>query len=137
VACILVVDDDQLVRSLLREALEWEGYSVIEAENGDTGLQAYQVKPADVVITDMQMPGMDGLEMIRELRRAFPRARIIAISGEKRALNMVKTLVQHTLEKPLCMKALLHTVQQLVSVPGLSGMKHSSAAALDAIQVCV
>ena len=136
-ACILVVDDDRLVRSLLREVLEWEGYSVIEAENGDTGLQAYQVKPTDVVITDMQMPGMDGLEMIRELRRAFPTARIIAISGEQRALNMVKTLVQHTLEKPLCMKELLHTVQQLVSVPGLSGMKHSSAAALDAIQVCV
>jgi CheY-like chemotaxis protein len=137
VACILVVDDDQLVRSLLREVLEWEGYSVVEAENGDTGLQVYQAKPTDVVITDMQMPGMDGLEMIRELRCAFPTARIIAISGERRALTMAKTFIQHTLEKPLCMKELLHTVQQLVSAPGLSGVKHSSAAALDNIQVCV
>jgi CheY-like chemotaxis protein len=135
VACILVVDDDQFVRSLLRAVLERQGYSVVEAENGAEGLQAYQAKPTDVVITDIQMPGMDGLEMSIELRRAFPTARIIAISGGKSALNMAKTLVQYTLEKPLCMEELLDTVQQLVSAPGLSGVKHSSVAAPNDIQV--
>ena len=134
-ACILVVDDDQFVRSLLRAVLERQGYSVVEAENGAEGLQTYQVKPTDVVITDIQMPGMDGLEMSIELRRAFPTARIIAISGGKSALNMAKTFVQYTLEKPLCMEELLDTVQQLVSAPGLSGVKHSSVAAPNDIQV--
>jgi len=135
VACILVVDDDQFVRSLLRAVLECQGYSVIEAENGAEGLQAYQTKPADVVITDIQMPGMDGLEMGIELRRAFPTARIIAMSGGESALNMAKTLVQYTLEKPLCMEELLDTVQQLVSAAGIPGVKHSSVAAPNNIQV--
>jgi CheY-like chemotaxis protein len=135
VACILVVDDDQFVRSLLRAVLERQGYSVVEAANGDEGLQAYQARPTDVVITDMQMPGMDGQEMILALRGACPTARIIAMSGGKRALNMAKTLVQYTLEKPLCMKELLDTVQRLVSAPGSAGVKYSSVAAVDDIQV--
>jgi len=126
VACILVVDDDQFVRSLLRAVLERQGYSVVEAENGAEGLQAYQAKPTDVVITDIQMPGMDGLEMSLKLRCAFPTARIIAMSGGKRTLNMAKTLVQYTLEKPLCLEELLATVQQLVSAAGISGVRHSS-----------
>ena len=134
-ACILVVDDDQFVRSLLRAVLERQGYSVVEAENGAEGLLAYQAKPTDVVITDIQMPGMDGLEMSIKLRRAFPTARIIAMSGRKRALNMAKTLVQYTLEKPLCMEELLDTVQQLVSAAGIPGVKHSSVAAANDIQV--
>src|SRR5215467_10255520 len=96
VACILIVDDDQFVRSLLRAVLEHQGYSVIEAESGAEGLQAYQTQPTDVVITDIQMPGMDGLEMSIQLQRAFPTARIIAMSGGKTTLNMAKTLVQYT-----------------------------------------
>jgi YesN/AraC family two-component response regulator len=115
--------------------LECRGYSVIEAENGAEGLQAYQTKPTDVVITDMQMPVMDGLEMILELRGAFPTARIIAISGGKSALSMVKTFVQYTLEKPLCMEELLDTVQQLASAAGIPGGKHNSVAAPNDIQV--
>ena len=83
------------------------------------------------------MPRMNGLEMIRELKCAFPAAKIIAMSGEKSALNMAKTFSQHTLEKPLCMQELLHTVQQLVSAPVLPEVKHHSAAALDHIQVGV
>ena len=134
-ACILVVDDDQFVRSLLRAVLERQGYSVVEAENGAEGLQAYQAKPTDVVITDIQMPGMDGLEMSIKLRRAFPTARIIAMSGVKGDLNMAKTLVQYTLEKPPCMEELLDTVQQLVSAAGIPGVNHSSVAAPNDIQV--
>ena len=128
-ACILVVDDDQFVRSLLRAVLERQGYSVVEAKNGAEGLQAYQAKPTDVVITDIQMPGMDGLEMSLKLRCAFPTARIIAMSGGKRTLNMAKTLVQYTLAKPLCLEELLDTVQQLVSAAGIPGVQHSSVAA--------
>ena len=83
VARILVVDDDQAIRLLLRAMLERRGHAVIEAKNGDEGLQYYRAAPADLVITDIQMPVLDGLQMIKELRGDFPTAQIIAISGER------------------------------------------------------
>ena len=60
-ARILVVDDDKAVRLLLRASLERQGYTVVEAENVDEGLRYYRAAPADLVITDIQMPVMDGL----------------------------------------------------------------------------
>ena len=68
VARILVVDDDKAVRLLLRAVLERRGHSVVEAENGDEGLRYYRAAPADLVITDIQMPVMDGYETTRAIR---------------------------------------------------------------------
>jgi CheY-like chemotaxis protein len=118
VARILVVDDDEIVRLLLRTVLERRGHSVIEAENGDEGLRCYRSAPADLVITDIQMPGMDGLQMIKELRSAFPTVKIIAISGEKSRLAAARSLSQGAFEKPLYMEGLLDAVQQFASAPG-------------------
>jgi len=120
VARILVVDDDKAVRLLLRAVLERRGYSVVEAENGAEGLQYYRAAPTDLVITDIQMPVMDGLQMIKELRRAFPTAKIIAISGEKGRLAAAQTFSQYTFEKPLYMEEFLDAVQKFVSAPGSS-----------------
>ena len=78
---ILIIDDEQDLRLILREALEYVGYEVVEAENGDEGLQHYRETPADLIITDMIMPGKGGLETIGELQREDPHVRIIAISG--------------------------------------------------------
>jgi CheY-like chemotaxis protein len=119
-ARILVVDDDKAIRLLLRAVLERRGYAVVEAGNGDEGLRCYQAEPTDLVITDIQMPVMDGLQMIRELRCAFPEAKIIAISGEKGRLAAAQTLSQCTFEKPLYLEEFLDAVQQLVSAPGAS-----------------
>jgi CheY-like chemotaxis protein len=131
VARILVVDDDKAVRLLLRAVLERRGYSVVEAENGAEGLQCYRAAPADLVITDIQMPVMDGLQMIAELRGAFPTAKIIAISGEKGRLAAAQTFSQCTFEKPLCMEGFLDAVQKFVSAPGSSiYMLQSSALAV-------
>jgi CheY-like chemotaxis protein len=118
VARILVVDDDEIIRLLLRTVLERRGHSVIEAENGDEGLRCYRSAPADLVITDIQMPVMDGLQMIQELRSAFPTAKIIAISGDRGQLAAAQTFSQGTFEKPLYMEALLDAVQQFASAPG-------------------
>ena len=120
VARILVVDDDKAVRLLLRAVLERQGHSVVEAENGAEGLQCYRAAPTDLVITDIQMPVMDGLQMITELRGAFPTAKIIAISGEKSRLAAAQTFSQCTLEKPLYMEGFLDAVQKFVSAPGAS-----------------
>jgi two-component system chemotaxis response regulator CheY len=120
VARILVVDDDKVVRLLLRAMLERRGHSVVEAENGDEGLRYYRAAPPDLVITDIQMPVMDGLQMIRALRGDFPTARIIAISGEKSRLVAAQTFSQCTFEKPLYMEEFLDAVQKCASAPGAS-----------------
>ena len=135
-ARILVVDDDKAVRQLLRTVLERRGHSVVEAENGAEGLQYYRAAPADLVITDIQMPVMDGLQMIKELRGAFPTVKIIAISGEKRELTAAETLSQCTFEKPLYMADFLDAVQKFASAPGSSiyMLQPSALAAVHNIQ---
>jgi CheY-like chemotaxis protein len=120
VARILVIDDDASLRFLLRSMLERQGYSVIEADNGYDGLQCYWAELPDVVITDMQMPVMDGLELILALRRACPTAKIIAMSGGKQTLNLAQPLTPWTFEKPLRTGQLLAAVQELVSAPETS-----------------
>jgi CheY-like chemotaxis protein len=120
VARILVVDDDQAIRLLLRAMLERRGHAVVEARNGDEGLQYYRAAPTDLVITDIQMPVMDGMQMMKELRGDFPTAKIIAISGEKGQLAAAQTCSQCTFEKPLYMEEFLDAVQKFASAPGSS-----------------
>ena len=78
---VLVIDDDERIRSLLRAILEREGYEVETAVDGAQGLNFFRKNPADLVITDILMPEKEGLETIRELCEEFPDAKIIAISG--------------------------------------------------------
>src|SRR5215831_17111725 len=100
--------------------LERRGHFVVEAENGDEGLRYYRAAPTDLVIVDIQMPVMDGLQMIKKLRGDFPTVKIIAISGEKSRLATAQTFTQGTFEKPLHMEGLLDAVQQFASAPGTS-----------------
>ena len=78
---ILVIDDDDQMRILLRQVMEWAGYEVVEAEDGREGMQKQRHQPADLVITDLIMPEQEGLETIGLLRKEYPQTRIIAISG--------------------------------------------------------
>jgi DNA-binding response OmpR family regulator len=78
---ILVIDDDAGVRETIRRALDEHPYEVITAENGARGLSVFRSAPADLVITDIVMPTMEGLQAIRELRRERPALPIIAISA--------------------------------------------------------
>ena len=114
-ATILIIDDEQNIRALLRFALEAAGYEVMEATNGRQGLERYRHRPADLVITDILMPELNGLDMILELTRAFLNVKVIAISGApdtQDALDAAKLLgVRHTVHKPFSMEALLKTVQ--------------------------
>ena len=114
-ARILVIDDDESIRFLLRAVLEFQGYDVIEAENGYEGLLCYQAEPADLVIIDMQMPVMDGLELLMELQRTFPRVKVIAISGGRRTLEVAKAFTPHTFEKPFSLEEVVDTVYEIVA----------------------
>ena len=78
---LLLVDDDEDVRVLLRRRLESEGYRVAEAPNGEVALEMYRRNPTEVVLTDIVMPEMDGRKLISALRDSFPDVRIVAISG--------------------------------------------------------
>jgi CheY-like chemotaxis protein len=112
---ILVIDDDVMIRTFLRTALEREGYDVVEAANGAEGLQRYQVTLPDLVITDLWMPVMDGLQLLRELQRVVPLPAVIAISGDQHTLTQAQTLTPHTFAKPLPLKQLLATVHTSVA----------------------
>jgi YesN/AraC family two-component response regulator len=80
-ARILLIEDDDSVRTMLRLTLVHFGHTVIEARNGKQGLALFQHANADLVITDIVMPEKDGLEVVMELREKHPSVKIIAISG--------------------------------------------------------
>jgi DNA-binding response OmpR family regulator len=78
---ILVVDDDEQVRTMLCMTLDQAGYDTDGACDGNAAIRMQREKPVDLVITDLVMPNKEGLETIMDLRREWPTMKIIAISG--------------------------------------------------------
>ena len=76
---ILLIDDEDSYRNVLRQVLVNAGYEVIEAANGAEGIRRFFNKPADMIITDIIMPEKEGIETIIELKRAFPKVKLIAM----------------------------------------------------------
>ena len=119
-ADILVIDDDIEVRIVIRRMLEKKGYDVREASEGGEGIRLYREKPADLIITDILMPGKEGIETIIELRKEFPDIRIIAVSGGGRLgpgdyLELAEKIgVQCTLTKPFTWDELIQAVESLL-----------------------
>ena len=81
-AKVLIVDDSALMRRSLRQILETAGYAVIEAENGLDALERYFLDKPDVVMLDLVMHGMYGLDVLQKIRELDPRARIIVVSAD-------------------------------------------------------
>ena len=119
-ARILIIDDEDIVRSMLRQMLERSGYDVMDAPNGRVGVRLYREAPADIVITDIFMDDKEGLETITELRRDFPSVKIIAISGGNRfdnfdGLSIAQQLgAQRTFSKPFSRDVILAAIQELL-----------------------
>ncbi len=80
-ARIIVIDDQEPIRRIVRRALENDGHQVFEASDGELGMALLEREPVDVVITDIFMPGMDGIQTLREIRKRFPAIKVIAMSG--------------------------------------------------------
>ena len=78
---ILLIDDDDQFRKMLRKVLEKEGYAVEEAEDGEKGIHRYRQAPADLVVTDLLMPNMEGIETLRALRASDQKVPVIVVSG--------------------------------------------------------
>ncbi len=78
---ILVVDGEEAVRGGLRRVITGAGHEVIEAHEGHAGLVFCSETPVDVVVVNLTLPDMDGVEFIRRLRHGCPRAKVVAIAG--------------------------------------------------------
>ncbi|MBW1750394.1 MAG: response regulator [Deltaproteobacteria bacterium] len=120
---ILVVDDEEQIRSMLTQMLEHEGFEVDTAENGEEGMNLITRHAYDLIITDMIMPIKDGLKLIMELVRDYPDQRILAISGggaikAERYLTMAGYLGDDivTLEKPFKRETLLALVNDQIGL---------------------
>jgi two-component system chemotaxis response regulator CheY len=79
---VLIVDDSGLARRRARAILEGGGYEVIEAEDGMAALESYFVSKPDVVLLDLVMKGMYGLEVLQRLREMDPQAKVIVVSAD-------------------------------------------------------
>ncbi len=120
-AKILVIDDDKMVRVAATKLLRRAGHEVWTAENGRVGVKSLENQPVDLVITDLIMPEMEGIETTKTIRGCYPNLPIIAMSGGGRTkntdyLNIIEKLgADATLAKPFSMKQLLDTVSTLLT----------------------
>ena len=115
---ILVVDDEEAIRRLLRQMLEPAGYRVFEASNGAEALQQVEALPVDLVITDLAMPGTESIDTVRGLHEKHPEVKVVAMSEAfgGRLLRTAELLGAHaTLSKPLRSEQVLTTIQALLS----------------------
>lgn len=121
-ARILLADDDNQVRSMLKITLERAGHEVVEAADGNEAVQNYSADTIDLVITDIVMPEKEGIETIMELRSMNSKVKIIAISGGGRInpddyLNWARRFgVKHTFTKPVDREQLLESINELLEV---------------------
>jgi DNA-binding NtrC family response regulator len=119
-ATILCIDDEESIRRLIQVALEETGYRVLSAASGEEGLHLLNDESVDLVLVDIFMPLMDGLELIQLLHKARPACKIIAMSGgswEWNYLDTAKSLGAHdTLKKPLNLQELQDAVSTQLKV---------------------
>ncbi len=122
-ARILIIDDEPQIRSMLRLMLERVGYEVAEAPDGIEGIRRYRENPADLIITDLIMPNKDGIGMIIDLKKEFPKVKIIAMSGggvnrPEGYLDGAKKLgAARTLTKPIDRDEMLKAVKETLKDP--------------------
>ena len=129
---ILIVDDEQDILEVLPDVVKKWGYNPIIAQNGVEGLQKYKEYPIDVVITDMKMPEMDGLKLLKEITDLDKHAMVILLTGYPSLDSAIRAMREGAydyLVKPVNMEQLTLRVErglerkpQLKSIPVLKGM---------------
>jgi two-component system chemotaxis response regulator CheY len=119
-ATILLIEDDDNLRETIAMGLGKEGYGVLQAEDGEQGLRLLKTNPVDAVLTDIVMPNMDGLEMIKKMRASFPSLPIVAISGGA-ALNAPLYLkmasamgADRTVRKPFMLQEVTQAITDVI-----------------------
>ena len=119
-ANVLLIDDDEMLRTVLAIAMEQAGHNVLQADDGQKGVELSRTASVDIVITDLIMPVQEGVETIMTLRRERPRLPIIAISGgvsnSKLYLDIAgKIGAKRMLPKPFAPRQLVALIEEILN----------------------
>jgi CheY-like chemotaxis protein len=118
-ASVLLADDDQTTRFIIAKMLRNENYNVTMVDNGLDAIQTSKEKQFDYLITDILMPGVEGIEVISEVLKSSPDIKIIAISSDRLAgystlLNVAQTVgASATIKKPIRADDLINTMERI------------------------
>ena len=119
---VLLIDDEEALRTVLKTALEDAGFTVTPAENGSAAIAALEQGRFDLIITDVIMPGKDGIEVLSELHRIHSGIPVIVMSGGGRMppeqyLGMAQKFgARAILEKPFRMRELVETAKRVLAL---------------------
>jgi two-component system, NtrC family, nitrogen regulation response regulator NtrX len=116
-ASILIIDDEKAIRKTLSEILGYEGYTIEEAVDGEDGLKKFTATTFDIVLCDIKMPRMDGLEFLEKAKLANPDVPVIMVSGHgtiETAVEAVKKGAYDYISKPPDLNRLLITLRNAV-----------------------
>ncbi|MEJ2699196.1 MAG: sigma-54 dependent transcriptional regulator [Desulfuromonadales bacterium] len=116
---ILVVDDEQSIRESLKGILQDEGFRTLFAQNGEEGLALLREESPDLVLLDIWMPGVDGIETLRRIREAYPEQLVIMMSGHgtiETAVKATKLGAYDFIEKPLSLEKVLLCIQNAMKI---------------------
>ena len=119
---VLIIDDEPLMRLSMLDALKAEGYQVQEASNGEEGIRKAKTDRYDLVITDLKMPGSDGLQVVRACKECSPETEVIVITAHgsvDTAVQAMKLGAHDYVTKPFSMDELLLTVDRATKVQAL------------------
>ena len=119
---ILIVDDEMNSRTLLAQLFQEEGYSTETAENGSVALKILENTTFDILITDIRMPVIDGIELFHRVKELYPHMPVILFTAYGTIESAVATLKEgafHYLEKPVNFDLLIHTVEQALDIKRL------------------
>ncbi|MBS0663819.1 MAG: response regulator [Verrucomicrobia bacterium] len=115
-ARILIIDDDDALRGIIVKSLTFAGHQVQQTDDGRKGVAMFRADPTELVITDMVMPGQEGMETIKILHKEYPDLKIIAMSGglegSELYLELTKRLgAAYTLTKPFTLQQLKEAIE--------------------------
>lgn len=122
-ADILIIDDEKAIRKTLSEILSFEGYKIDEASDGEEGLKKFRDRNYDVVLCDIKMPKIDGIEFLQKAGESNPDIPIIMISGHgniETAVEAVKTGAYDYISKPPDLNRLLITIRNAMDKSNLA-----------------
>lgn len=131
---ILIIDDEANIRKMLRLILSSEGYKVTEAKDGETALDFIGAKNFDAALLDIWMPGMDGLETLRQIKKIDAELGVIMISGHGTIQTAVEALqigANDFLEKPLSKERTLVAISNVLKIKRLAAENESLRSQLD------
>jgi two-component system KDP operon response regulator KdpE len=119
-ATILIVDDEPVVRALLRAALEPAGSRIIEAVDGEAALDTAWEERPDVIVLDVGLPGLSGLDVCRAVKTHLPPPRVMLITGNRYAPGVEDCGADAIVEKPFDPHAVLDEARRLLGVAALA-----------------